>query len=211
MDARLPAILGGQPAFDEQVLVGRPNVGDRNRLFERLNDALDRRQLTNHGTFVQALEVRLADTLGVRHCVAVCNATTGLGIAARALDLRGEVIVPAFTFIATAHALSWIGLTPVFADIDPETCTLDARSVESKITSRTTGNLRRPRLRPRLRRRQPRSGRAPSQPDAVLRCRARLPLLVSRRPDRPLRPLRGLQLPRDEVLQHARRRRDRDR
>jgi dTDP-4-amino-4,6-dideoxygalactose transaminase len=141
MKARVPALLGGDPAFDQQVHVGRPNVGDRERLFERLNDALDRRWLTNHGTYVNELETRLADTLGVRHCIAVCNATIGLEIAARALDLRGEVIVPAFTFIATAHALSWIGLTPVFADINPETCTLDPRSVESKITSRTTGIL----------------------------------------------------------------------
>jgi dTDP-4-amino-4,6-dideoxygalactose transaminase len=138
---RPPAILNGSPSFDHDLLVGRPNVGDRQRLMDRLNDVLDRRWLTNHGMCVRELERRLEAMLGVRHCVAVCNATLGLQLAAHAMNLKGEVIVPSFTFIATAHALSWIGLTPVFADVDPETCTIDPRSVESLITPRVSAIL----------------------------------------------------------------------
>jgi len=55
----------------------------------------------------------------VRHCVAMCNATVALEIAFRALGLIGEAIVPSFTFVATAHALQWQEITPVFCDIDP--------------------------------------------------------------------------------------------
>ena len=69
----------------------------------------------------------------------MCNGTIALEIAIRAAGLTGEVIVPSFTFVATAHALHWQGLTPVFADIDPATHTLDPASVEAAITDRTTG------------------------------------------------------------------------
>ena len=79
--------------------------------------------------------------LGVRHCVAVANATQGLGIVAKALGLHGEVVVPAFTFVATAHSLAWQGLTPVFCDIDRESHQLDPAAVEAVITERTTGIL----------------------------------------------------------------------
>ena len=77
----------------------------------------------------QEFEQRIAEFLGVKHCVAMCNGTIALEIATRALDLKGEVIVPSYTFIATAHALQWQEITPIFADIDPATHNLDpARS-----------------------------------------------------------------------------------
>lgn len=135
------AIAGGPPAFSEPLHVGRPNVGDRARLLERINDLLDRRWLTNDGRYVRELEAELARRIGVRHCVAVCNATLGLQLAARAAGLAGEVIVPAFTFVATAHALQWLGITPVFADIDPATHNIDPAHVEALVTERTTGIL----------------------------------------------------------------------
>jgi len=69
----------------------------------------------------------------------MCNGTIALEIAIRALGMTGEVIIPSYTFIATAHALHWQGITPVFADIDPETHNLDADAVRRMITSRTTG------------------------------------------------------------------------
>lgn len=133
------AIFGGPPAFAEPLHVGRPALGDRRALLARLEAVLDRGWLTNDGPCVRELEQRLAARLGVRHCVAICNGTTALQIAARACDLAGEVIVPAFTFIATAHALTWLGLTPVFADVDPRTGTLDPAAVEALITPYTTG------------------------------------------------------------------------
>ena len=133
------AIFGNPPAFAEKVHVGRPNVGNREHLLNRINDMLDRNWFTNNGPYVQEFEKRIAEFTGVRHCVAMCNATIALEIAIRALGLSGEVIVPSFTFIATAHALQWQEVTPVFADIDPRSHTLDPAHVEKMITPRTTG------------------------------------------------------------------------
>lgn len=133
------AIFGGEPAFDETLHVGRPNIGDRGRLLERINDILDRRWLTNSGPYAREFEQRIAEFVGVKHCVAVCNATVGLEIAARALGLKGEVIVPSMTFVATVHSLQWQEITPVFCDVDPATHNLDPAQVERLITPRTTG------------------------------------------------------------------------
>jgi len=133
------AVFGRSPAFADALHVGRPNIGDRDRFLARLNDILDRRWLTNHGKYVIELESRIAELIGVRHCILVSNGTVGLELLIRALDLRGEVIVPAFTFVATAHALQWQEITPVFADIDSATHCLDPESVEHMITPRTTG------------------------------------------------------------------------
>ena len=127
------------PLFAELLHVGRPNLGDRERLFERFADILDRRWLTNDGPYVQEFEQEVGAYLGVKHCVAVCNATIGLQIAIRALGLTGEVIVPSFTFPATVHALYWEGVTPVFCDVDPTTHNVDVADVERLISPRTTG------------------------------------------------------------------------
>jgi dTDP-4-amino-4,6-dideoxygalactose transaminase len=135
------AVFGGRPSFAEPLHVGRPNLGDRARLMERLNDVLDRGYLTNHGPYEQEFERRLAGMLGVAHCLAICNGTVALEIAVRATGLSGEVIVPAFTAAATPHALSWLGLTPVFCDIDPRTHNIDPDRVEALVTPRTTGIL----------------------------------------------------------------------
>lgn len=133
------AVFGGTPAFRDQLYVGRPNIGDRARLSRRIDEMLDRRWLTNNGPHVQEFERRIAETIGVEHCIATCNATVALEVLIRALGLRGEVIIPSMTFIATAHALDWQHVTPVFCDIDPLTHNLDARQVEAAITDRTTG------------------------------------------------------------------------
>lgn len=132
------AIFGGQAAFDTQLHVGRPNIGDRNKLLGRFQDILDRRWLSNHGRYVQEFENRVAEIVGVEHCIAMCNATVALEIIIRALGLKGEVIVPSFTFIATAHALQWLGITPVFCDIDPQTHNLDPKRVVEMITPATS-------------------------------------------------------------------------
>jgi len=135
------AIFGAPPAFPDTLHVGRPNIGHRERLFERIGNILDGGWLTNNGPNVQEFERRLAALAGVQHCVAVCNATIALEITIRALGLSGEVIVPSFTFIATAHALQSQGITPVFCDVDPQTHNLDPRKIEAAITPRTTGIL----------------------------------------------------------------------
>jgi dTDP-4-amino-4,6-dideoxygalactose transaminase len=105
----------------------------------RVEQILDSCWLTNDGQMVCELEARIAASLGVRHCVAVCNGTIALAIAIRALGLSGEVIVPSWTFVATVHALYWQGIIPVFADIDPETHNLSPDAVCRMVTPRTTG------------------------------------------------------------------------
>ena len=135
------AVVTGEPAFQNVIHVGRPNIGNRQRLLRRINDLLDRRWLTNNGQYLQEFERQIADRIGARHCVAVANGTVGLEIAIRALGLSGEVIVPSFTFPATVHALQWLGLTPVFCDVSSSSHTMDWRRVEALITRRTSALL----------------------------------------------------------------------
>ncbi len=138
-DPRHLAILGGEPAFPEPLHVGRPNIGNRAKLQERIDSMLDARWFSNGGPLVREFEDRLAKHIGVKHCIATCNGTTALMLAIRGLDMSGEVIVPSFTFVATAHALLWQQTKPVFCDIDPETHNLDPAAVERLITPWTTG------------------------------------------------------------------------
>ena len=133
------AICGGPPAFTETLHVGRPNIGDKEQLLQDFHQILDNRWLTNNGPFVQEFEKKTASYLGVNHCIAMCNATIALEIVIRGLGFTGEVIVPSFTFIATAHSLQWQEITPVFCDIAPQTHTIDPKKIESLITPRTTG------------------------------------------------------------------------
>jgi len=135
------AIFGNKPAFAEPKHVGAPNIGDRAALMQRIETILDNRRLSNRGPMVREFEKCVAEIAGVKHCIAMCNGTAALEIGARALDLSGEVIVPSFTFVATAHALKWQGLQPVFCDVDPETHSLDPDCVEALITPRTSGIL----------------------------------------------------------------------
>lgn len=133
------AIFGGDVEFVEALHVGRPNIGDRGRLLARISQSLDSKWLTNNGPFVQELEHKISEMTGVGHCIVVCNATVGLEIAAQAAGLSGEVIVPSFTFVATAHALRWQGIEPIFCDVDWRTHNIDSDQVERLITPRTTG------------------------------------------------------------------------
>ena len=132
------ALFGGPPLFSEPLHVGRPNVGDRRQLVQRFETMLHRRWLTNDGPFLVEFEERLADQVGVEHCVATCNATAALELALRALNLTGEVIVPAFTFVGPVHVISWLGLTPVFCDIDPCSHLIDPDQIERLVTPKTS-------------------------------------------------------------------------
>ena len=121
--------------------MGRPNIGDRAGLFERIEGALDRRWLANDGPLVAEFERRVAELVEVEYCVATSSATVGLQLVARALGLSGEVVMPSFTFVGTAHSLAWLGVTPVFADIDPSTHNLDPAAAERALSSRTSAIL----------------------------------------------------------------------
>lgn len=133
------AINGASPAFNTPLMVGKPNVGDKAAFYQYAEQIFESGRLTNNGPLVQELEHQIADYHQVRHCVAICNGTIALEIAIRALELTGEVILPSYTFISTAHALHWQGITPIFADIDPDTHCLELESVRGMITPKTTG------------------------------------------------------------------------
>ena len=135
------AALGGTPAFPRALHVGTPNLGDQARFLSRMAQILERRCLTNAGPLVAEFEERLADFLGVKHCVAMSNATVALEIATQSLGFCDEVITPSMTFVATAHALQWQQITPIFGDIAPGTHHLDPGQIARLATPRTTGIL----------------------------------------------------------------------
>ncbi len=127
--------------FDTPVHVVRPRLPDLEGFVERLRTIWASGWLTNGGAQHIELEVRLQQMLGVPSLSLFNNGTMALLTACRALSLHGEVITTPFTFPATPHVLSWLGATPVFADIDRATLTIDPDRIEALITPRTTGIL----------------------------------------------------------------------
>ena len=132
------AVFGGRPGFLKPLHVGRPGPIDRDRFFDRLAWALDNQWLTNGGPLTREFEDRVAEVAGARNCIATCNATCGLQLVMHAAGVTGEVIMPALTFVATPHAVRWLGLDPVFCDVDPATGCLDPEQVRAAVTDRTS-------------------------------------------------------------------------
>lgn len=131
------AILGGAPRFAERLHVGRPNQGNRARINTLLNEILDRNWLTNHGPVLTEFETKLRQITQAKHCIAVSNATIGLELLIQSLGLKGEIIVPSWSFVATAHAVLRSGCTPIFCDVCPDTHCLDTDMLEKTIGSKT--------------------------------------------------------------------------
>src|SRR4051794_30299901 len=109
---------------------------------ERLVEALARVVPTERyilGPEVRAFEEELAGHLGVRHCVGVANGTDALMIGLRALGVGpgDDVVVPSFTFYATAEAVAAIGARPVFCDVDRDTFCVTVDTVRAAVTERT--------------------------------------------------------------------------
>lgn len=112
--------------------VGKSESIDQTKFDTYFRRILESGVVTNHGQLVRELETKICEFVGVKHCVVVCNATVAIQVVAIVLGLRGKrVIVPSFTFPATAHALAWIGAEPLFVDVDLSTHNIDARSIES--------------------------------------------------------------------------------
>lgn len=118
----------------EPVYVTRPTMPALDEYIGYLREIWERRWLTNEGVLHQELERRLAVYLGVEHLSLFCNGTIALLVALHALRINsGEVITTPFTFPATAHALYWNGIRPVFCDIDETTFNIDPHSIERLI------------------------------------------------------------------------------
>jgi UDP-N-acetyl-3-dehydro-alpha-D-glucosamine 3-aminotranferase len=111
----------------------------REEIAARVTDVLEHRRFIL-GPEVQAFERELADYLGVRHVVGVANGTDAITIALRALGVKpgDEVVVPSFTFYASAEAVATAGATPVFCDVDPATRNVTPDTVRAALTPRTT-------------------------------------------------------------------------
>jgi UDP-2-acetamido-2-deoxy-ribo-hexuluronate aminotransferase len=114
--------------------------------YRALKTSIDARiaRVLEHGQYIMGpevaeLETALASYVGVKHCITVSSGTEALLIALMALDLSpgDEVITTPFTFAATAETIVLLGLVPVFVDIEPDTCNIDASLIEAAITART--------------------------------------------------------------------------
>lgn len=115
------ALFGAKPAFDKLLPIGQLYFPSWDRYEAAFRGVFERQYYTNQGPLTEALEEKLQQFLGVKHAICVTNATIGLMMVAEAMELTGKVILPAFTFIASAQSLSWTGLEPVFCDIDLST------------------------------------------------------------------------------------------
>ena len=125
---------GIQPkrAFPDGLAFVRPPVPALERVVARLDASYRRGQLTN-GPLVRELEATLADRLGVAHVVAVASCTSGLMLTFRALGPTGPVVLPSFTFSASAHAVAWVGARPSFIECDPMSFLADIHDGRSRI------------------------------------------------------------------------------
>ena len=112
-----PAILGGTPMFSEPVAFASPTrePGYGDAALAAIRESLTSGMLTD-GPRTRELEEAAAQALGAAHCVAVSSGTVGLMLLIQALEVDGPVLVPSFTFSATAHAAVWNGHDVVFAD-----------------------------------------------------------------------------------------------
>ena len=133
---KIPALLGGPRAFECEVPISQPTLPHPRAVVPDMERALESKQLTN-GSYVRRFEREVECRLGVSYAIATSSCTSGLLLVLRALGVKGEVILPSFTFFATAHAVIWNGLKPVFADCDPGTLNVDPASVEARLTRKT--------------------------------------------------------------------------
>jgi dTDP-4-amino-4,6-dideoxygalactose transaminase len=138
---RVGAEIGaGRPVFSKLLPIVDPEGVPGEEFLEEVREILASKQLTN-GAYVRKFEEAAAEYLGVAHCVAVSSCTAGLLLVLKVSDLSGEVILPSFTFHATAHAVVWNGLTPVFADCDAKTFCIAPEAVRAQVSSRTVAIL----------------------------------------------------------------------
>lgn len=126
---------------DDSIYVTQPQLPPLEDFIPLLQQIWDSKVLTNGGPFHRQLEEALCGYLGVEHLALFANGTIALVTALKALRITGEVITTPYSFVATAHALLWNNITPVFVDIDPNTLNLDATKIEAAITPRTSAIL----------------------------------------------------------------------
>jgi dTDP-4-amino-4,6-dideoxygalactose transaminase len=123
---------------NNQILVTSPLLPDLKEFNRYLEQIWESKWITNNGSFHQQLEKALAEYLGVEYISVFTNGTLPLITALQALELtKGEVITTPYSFVATSHSIWWNQLTPVFVDIEEETCGMDPAKIEAAITPNT--------------------------------------------------------------------------
>lgn len=120
------------------VYITKPFLPPLEEFIPLLESIWSSRNVTNNGVFSQSLEDDLSRYFGVNHVSLVSNATIGLILSLKALDITGEVITTPFSFMATSNAILWAGLQPVYADINHDSFNLDPYQIESLITEKTS-------------------------------------------------------------------------
>lgn len=124
--------------FEKPVYVTQPVLPRLEKFCGRLKEIWDNRWLTNNGPIVKRYAKRLCEYLELDNVCLFNNGTLALQIALQGMGVSGEVITTPFTFVATAHAMYWNRVRPVFVDIEPDYYTLDPEKVEAAITPWTT-------------------------------------------------------------------------
>ena len=121
----------------QEILTAGPSIGYRERTYTA--DAVKNGWNQNHSDYLRKLQDTFAAFVGSKHALATSSCTGALHLALAAVGIGpgDEVLVPAITWVATASAVAYTGATPIFADVDPKTWTLDPEAVRSKITSKT--------------------------------------------------------------------------
>jgi dTDP-4-amino-4,6-dideoxygalactose transaminase len=127
--------------LEKPIYVTQPHLPDLDDFIPYLREIWRSRILTNSGPYHERLESALREFLDVEQIALFCNGTIALVTALQALRITGEVITTPYSFVATAHALLWNGIKPVFVDIDPLTLNLDPGKIEAAITPQTTAIL----------------------------------------------------------------------
>lgn len=119
------------------IYVTKPSLASLEDYTALLKGVWERGILTHNGPLVQEFEKRLEEKLSLSNFVVVNNGTIAIQMAIKALELEGEIIVPAFTWIATVSAIKWEHCTPVFCDMNPNTLNIDTSKIEALITEKT--------------------------------------------------------------------------
>ena len=133
-----PEFVQREMISENTITVTSPLLPNLDELNELMQDIWNRKWITNAGHYHELLETELAKYLGVEYISLFTNGTLPLITALQALGLtKGEVITTPYSFVATSHSIWWNQLTPVFVDIEEETCGMDPAKIEAAITPNT--------------------------------------------------------------------------
>lgn len=125
----------------KKIFVTEPALPPLEEFQDYLKQIWDNKWLTNNGPFHVQFEKELAEFLKVPYISLFANGTLALVTALQAMRITGEVITTPYSFVATTHSLWWNNIKPVFVDIEPEFCNLDANKIEAAISTKTTAIL----------------------------------------------------------------------